>query len=135
MMMTRQRRVILEEVVKCRDHPRADQIYERVRRRLPKISLGTVYRTLDLLSERGLIRRLELGGNRMRFDGRVEEHYHIRCLECDRLVDVDSRQFACIDIPDEEMSGFRILGHQLEFFGLCPDCMKGRGDPRDGRDN
>ena len=60
--MTQQRQVILEELRLCRSHPTADELYSRVRRRLPRISLGTVYRNLETLAERGLIRKMEVGG-------------------------------------------------------------------------
>ncbi len=70
--MTRQRRVILEEVRKINDHPAADEIYERVRKRLHRISLGTVYRNLDLLCEVGEIQRLELSGAMKRYDGNAK---------------------------------------------------------------
>jgi len=77
--ITRQRRVILEELQRTKSHPTADELYRKVRRRLPRISLGTVYRNLELLSRSGLIRKLEIGGGKMRFDGIVEPHYHIHC--------------------------------------------------------
>ena len=65
--MTRQRRVILEEIRRTNSHPAADEIYERVRKRLPRISLGTVYRNLDVLCELGEIQRLELSGAMKRY--------------------------------------------------------------------
>ena len=67
--MTHQRRIILEELRNTRSHPTADEVYEIVRKRIPKISLGTVYRNLELLSESGVIQKLEIGGTQKRFDG------------------------------------------------------------------
>ncbi len=122
-VMTRQRRMILEEVRNTDSHPSADEIYHRVRAKLPRISLGTVYRTLDLLSERGLIRKLELGGSQRRFDHRTHHHYHFRCLACQRLTDVDAQNFACLKATPRELAGCQLQGHQLEFFGLCPECL------------
>ena len=85
--MTRQRKVILEELRKVDTHPSADEVYEMVRKRIPRISLGTVYRNLEILSERGDIQKLELGCTLKRFDGVPENHYHIRCVDCGRVVD------------------------------------------------
>ncbi|MBC2710810.1 MAG: transcriptional repressor [Desulfosarcina sp.] len=86
--MTRQRRVILEEIRRYNNHPAADEIYERVRKQLPRISLGTVYRNLDVLCELGEIQRLELSGAMKRYDGIPQKHYHIRCVCCNRVDDV-----------------------------------------------
>jgi Fur family ferric uptake transcriptional regulator len=122
--MTRQRTVILEELRRVTTHPGADEIYEMVRKRLPRISLGTIYRNLEILSENGDIRRLDTGSHLKRFDGRAEHHYHIRCLRCDRLVDAFVDLGADIDRPVREASDFLIIGHQLEFVGICPQCQR-----------
>ena len=85
--MTSQRQVILEEIRKVHSHPTADQVYEEVRKRLPRISLGTVYRNLDILSECGLIQRIAPVSNQMRFDGDTSSHYHVRCIHCGKVED------------------------------------------------
>ena len=69
MRKTKQREVIVEELTRLRTHPSADELYAIVKKRLPRISLGTVYRNLDLLSREGVVHRLEVGGSQMRFDG------------------------------------------------------------------
>lgn len=74
MRMTRQRKIILEEVRKVNTHPSADEIYEMVRLRLPRISLGTVYRNLEILSELGKIQKLQLSGSLKRFDWNTNKH-------------------------------------------------------------
>ena len=84
--MTRQRRVILQELQKVTTHPTADQVYDMVRKKLPRISLATVYRNLDLLAQDGLISKLD-GGAQLRFDGNPADHYHIRCTRCQRVDD------------------------------------------------
>ena len=120
---TRQRAVILEELRKTRTHPTADELYRRVRRRLPRISLGTVYRNLELLSERGVIRKLELGGSQRRYDGDTEHHCHVRCVACGRVDDIDCRSPGRIAEAFTDKSGYKILGHRFELFGLCPACQ------------
>ena len=122
--MTRQRKVILEELRKLHTHPSADEIYEVVRHRLPRISLGTVYRNLEVLSELGEIQKLELSGLLKRFDWDTKKHYHIRCVRCSR---VDDAPIAPLNQLDNELYGatvFEIIGHNLEFTGLCPECSR-----------
>ena len=124
MRMTRQRKVILEELRKLNTHPSADEIYEVVRHRLPRISLGTVYRNLEVLSELGEIQKLELSGLLKRFDWDTKKHYHIRCVRCSR---VDDAPIAPLNQLDNELYGatvFEIIGHNLEFTGLCPECSR-----------
>lgn len=120
--MTHQRQVILEELRAVTSHPTADDLFSKVRQRLPKISLATVYRNLELLAESGVIQKLETGGRQKRFDGNAMRHDHIRCLGCGRVADVPGE---ALDTPDEafpEVAGFKVLGYRLEFEGLCPDC-------------
>lgn len=120
--MTRQRRVILEEVKKLMTHPSAEEVYETVRKRLPRIGLGTVYRNLETLSELGEITKLEFGGTIKRFDGNTEKHYHIRCSVCDRVEDAPMALLKNIESALAEQTEYKIIGHRLEFYGLCPEC-------------
>lgn len=121
--MTRQRKVILEELRKVFTHPSADEIYEVVRKRLPRISLGTVYRNLEILSENGEIQKLELGCTQKRFDGNADNHYHIRCIHCDRVDDAPREFDVAVKHELKDAAGFKIIGHKLEFIGICPDCL------------
>ncbi len=124
--MTKQRRVILEELRRVNNHPAADEIYERVRKRLPRISLGTVYRNLDVLCEMGEIQRLNLSGPTKRYDGVPQKHYHIRCIDCDRVDDAPIAPLNTLENDLYETTVFEIIGHNLEFTGLCPQCSKKR---------
>jgi len=119
---TPQRRAILEEVQKATSHPTAAELYERVRRRLPKISLGTVYRNLDLLAEMGRIQKLDVGGGEARFDGNTDAHHHVRCVRCGRVDDVYGLPTGTLIDGASEAAGYEILGHRLEFVGICPQC-------------
>ena len=124
MRLTSQRRVILETVKQSDSHPTADEVYRLVRRRLPRISLATVYRNLETLSKHGLIRKLEMAGTQKRFDGKTSKHYHVRCLECGQTDDVIMDPIEHLDDVVGELSNYNIAGHRLEFFGLCPECKK-----------
>jgi Fur family ferric uptake transcriptional regulator len=120
--MTRQRTIILEELRKARRHPAADEIYSRVRQRLPRISLGTVYRNLDVLAKAGLIAKLEIAGGPKRYDARVEEHCHIRCVDCGRIEDFYVAPGTEFEEGPSNRTGYRITGHHIEFTGVCPKC-------------
>lgn len=120
--MTRQRRVILEELRKVDSHPSADEVYEMVRKRLPRISLGTVYRNLEILSESGDIQKLEPGCSLKRFDGNPSEHCHIHCVRCHRIADLPMVPDLAIDLAGVYTTDFKIVGHRLEFIGLCSQC-------------
>jgi Fur family ferric uptake transcriptional regulator len=123
--MTPQREVILEELERVDSHPTADEIYEMVRERLPRISLGTVYRNLETMAERGMIRKLEVAGRKKRFDGRAGEHYHVRCLECGRVGDIDRVRGLDALTRCRKLAGYQIKGYRLEFVGYCPACAGG----------
>ena len=121
--LTIQRKIILEELRKMHDHPTADVIYERVRKRIPNISLGTVYRNLELLSSRGIIRRVDIAGRKRRYDAKTTEHAHIRCAICGRIVDVPG--YENIRKLAHEISlatGFTLILSEAEFVGICPEC-------------
>jgi Fur family ferric uptake transcriptional regulator len=122
--MTTQRRIILEELKKVKTHPTADEIYRIVKKRLPKISLGTIYRNLETLSESGQILKIEVPGTMKRFDGTVDEHQHMRCVSCGAVKDVNLGRM--ISIPDitGDVDGCRITGYRLDLIGLCPQCLK-----------
>jgi Fur family ferric uptake transcriptional regulator len=127
--MTRPRKVVLRVLRGLRSHPTADELYVKVRRRLPNVSLATVYRNLDVLSRAGLVRTLELGGGQRRYDGVCGNHDHVRCARCGRVADVDIGSHARLDAAARSASAFEILGHRLEFVGLCPRCRPRRGKP------
>ena len=124
MRMTHQRSTILEELRKSRTHPTADEVYASVRRRLPRISLATVYRNLDLLAQAGMIQMVELGGCPRRYDGWVDDHIHVRCTGCGEVGDVSDGLLGRARERVEKLSGYDITGHHLEFTGLCPVCRK-----------
>ncbi len=127
--MTRQRRVILEELSKARTHPTADEVYARVRRRLPRISLGTVYRNLETLSARGLIGKLEVAGTQKRFDGDAGRHHHVRCIRCGLIADALLEDIDAVASAIGEVEGYEITGYRLELLGRCPRC-RGKGSQK-----
>ncbi len=121
---TEQRRVIVEELRLSRSHPTANEIYEIVRTKIPRISLGTVYRNLEILSESGEIRKLEMAGSQRRFDGTMENHFHVKCVKCDRVSDAELQLVQDILDSLKELDGYEIVLSHLEFSGICPECRK-----------
>ena len=95
-----------------------------VRERLPHVSLGTIYRNLETLSEAGIIQKLELGGAQKRFDGNPENHYHVRCADCGRMDDIPHRSIPDIGDAFRDACDYQITGHQLVLIGICPECME-----------
>jgi Fur family ferric uptake transcriptional regulator len=121
---TQQRQVILEELRKVTSHPTVAELHTMVRSRLPKISLGTVYRNLDLMAQMGIIQKLETTGAEARFDGNADRHDHLRCVQCGKVEDIGQGPLGRSAARGRDFRGYRILGHRLEFVGLCPRCQK-----------
>ena len=120
--MTRQRKLIFEELKKVSSHPTAEDLHRIVRKRLPKISIATVYRNLDILSEEGMIWKMNVAGTQRRFDGNTVNHYHIRCSVCGRMDDVPMELLATVEETAAKFSGYQVLSHRVEFTGICPEC-------------
>ena len=121
---TKQREAILN-VLRCADsHPTADWIYAEVRKAIPNISKGTVYRNLKILREMGEISELNLSGTVSRFEGRKENHYHFRCEKCGQVFDLDEPVNVELDERVVKRTGFKVSCHQLEFRGLCRACQQ-----------
>ncbi|MCF8057158.1 MAG: transcriptional repressor [Desulfocapsa sp.] len=122
MRLTTQRQIILEELGKVTSHPTANEVYDMVRKRLPRIGLGTVYRNLELMADNGIILKLEVGGTQKRFDATVAPHYHIRCVSCGKVNDIEIPVMEDINKTAAELSQYQILGHHIEFSGICSAC-------------
>lgn len=122
--MTKQRQLILEELHKVKTHPTADDMYQMLRKRMPKISLGTVYRNLEILSESGIIQKIDVGGTQKRFDADTSIHYHVRCTMCGRVADLDFEPYRDVEAEAAKLTDFTILRHRLEFMGICPECRE-----------
>lgn len=119
---TKQRRLVLQVVQERRDHPTADTIYEAVRARDSRVSRGTVYRNLHLLSEEGDVYHVRAPGAD-RFDLRTDPHDHIICIRCKKVVDAPETRLLSLDAEVAAATGYRILCHQTIYEGLCPACQ------------
>lgn len=122
--MTNQREIILSELRQCITHPSADELYERVKKKLPRISLATVYRNLEILSEAGTIGKIEISGRQKRFDWEVGPHNHIYCVRCHRVDNIELAECGQKNLRPESSRGYQISGCRIEFTGICPECQK-----------
>ncbi len=120
--MTNQRKAILDEIRKARKHFTADQVYEAVRKHLPRLSLSTVYRNLEMMADAGVLSRLELPGAQRRYDWDVSVHHHAQCSKCGRIADVPAGEFLNSEMLGRDIKGFEVSGYRLELTGLCGKC-------------
>lgn len=121
---TLQRDLVLAAVQQLRTHPTAEEIYRHVAAGHPSISRGTVYRNLNLLADRGDIRRVSHLNAADRFDFDLHPHYHFRCKQCDGVHDVELPQQHDLLAQVRNEAGFQFDGYEIVFSGLCPKCAK-----------
>lgn len=127
---TPQRREIFEVVAESGDHPTADEIFERVRRKMPALSFATVYNCLSVLVQCGLVRQVTLDRSPTRFCPNMREHCHFFCEACGEVTDIDLPSHDALDaVPLPH--GFRVSTFDLSLRGVCPKC--GHKPQRDRR--
>ena len=119
---TIQNSLVLEAVNKLKCHATADEIYDEIVKEHPTISRGTVYRNLQRLCETGEIRKTEIPDGADRYDHRCDNHYHVKCVRCGRVFDVDMEYMADLEKSIKDTHGFVFTDHDIVFKGICPDC-------------
>jgi Fur family peroxide stress response transcriptional regulator len=122
--LTHQRLVIYREVAASLEHPDADAVFRRVRRRVPTVSLDTVYRTLWLLNDLGLIRTLGPRRESVRFDANLEHHHHYVCVHCGLARDFESAELDALRVPDSVEKLGSVSHTHVEVRGVCERCKK-----------
>lgn len=122
--LTHQRLEIFREVAQTGDHPDADQVFQRVRSRVPTVSLDTVYRTLWLLNDLGLVVTLGSSRERTRFDANLNSHYHFVCGQCGFTRDFYSSDLDNIILPDSIGFLGEVEATHVEVRGVCQKCIK-----------
>ena len=129
--LTEPRRLILEAVRATDTHPSARMVHRTVRRRLPRVSLATVYRNLRRLAAEGFLLE-RAGADGLRFDGNTGHHDHFTCVACGRVFDVPAASGAGARHRVAARTGFEVLDHRIEFYGLCAGCRgrRRRSAPR-----
>ena len=122
---THPRRVVWDVVAGHLGHPTPEEVYEKVRQQVPSVSLATVYKNLKLFEEFGLIREVgQPGAKSARYDANLEEHQHLICTGCGRMMDVLVDGLEGIHVPETQSMGFVIQSSKIYFEGLCQDCQQ-----------
>ena len=122
MKLTHQRMEIFREVAQTEDHPDVLKVYQGVRKRMPTISLDTVYRTLWMLKDLGLITTRGASQERTRFDANLSNHHHFVCVGCGLMRDFYSDEFDELRLPDFVKAFGQIETTQVEVKGVCLNC-------------
>jgi len=127
--ITPQRTEVFREVARTDEHPHADVILRRVRRRIPNISLDTVYRILYRLEDEGLISRVRVSSDRLRFDGNTGRHHHFVCSRCGMIRDFTSKDADRVRVPDEVRAWGKVQERHLHVLGVCRRCTNTTRSP------
>jgi len=125
---SRQREAILTYLHSTTAHPTAETVYQEVRKTYPKISLGTVYRNLNLLADSGEALRLNCGDGYERFDGNPKPHFHFYCRKCGQVMDLDIAELSTMNELAAQLFDGSIEGSLTYFYGVCPDCKQGNSN-------
>ena len=121
--LTPQRLAVLEILAVSHGHPSVERIYEQVKIDFPTTSLATVYKTVSLVKELGEVLELGFSDDRNRYDGnRPYPHPHLICNQCRKIIDPDLSSLHHMTEELEKETGFQIVNHRMDFFGICPDC-------------
>ncbi len=115
---------LLFDAIQSLDHPTAAELLERIRQTYPSISMGTVYRNVNLLIEEGKVRRLAMPDSPDRYDLELHQHYHMTCAQCGQLFNIESPYLQELDRSIEQSTGFSIQSHTIFFQGICPHCRE-----------
>lgn len=120
---SRQREAVLVYLRSTKSHPTAEQVYHEIRKDFPKISLGTVYRNLNLLTDQGEIVKLNCGDGIEHFDAMTEPHNHFICRNCSCVLDLEFAPDLSMDAEADRKFPGKIEGHEIYFYGICENCL------------
>ncbi|HIJ76801.1 MAG TPA: transcriptional repressor [Deltaproteobacteria bacterium] len=123
--ITPQRLAILKILAESQGHPGAEDIHSLVRTDFPTTTIATVYKTLAVLKITGEVLELEFSGDYNRYDGKKPgPHPHLICIKCKRIVDPDFTSLAEMTEKLASQTGYKLIGHRLDFYGICPECQQ-----------
>ena len=122
MKLTPQRLAIVEYLERNESHPSASEIFKAVSEKYPMMSFATVYNTLEALREKGQLLELSIDSKKKRFDPNTKPHHHLICIQCKAITDVHSN--FRLNLSEEEMCDYEIIGNHVDFYGICPKCRQ-----------
>ncbi|BAS28634.1 Fur family transcriptional regulator [Limnochorda pilosa] len=129
--VTPQRVGIYEYLAQTDRHPSAEEIYRALQERYPTMSPATVYKTLDLLVDLGLVGELAIGGEMTRYDGSPGLHLNMVCVQCRRIYDLSVEGLESAGRAAREQGGFQVLRERHEVYGICPTCQEAERHPQE----
>jgi Fe2+ or Zn2+ uptake regulation protein len=124
LILTPQRRAILRAVLDLDDHPTAERVHAALSRRRVRVSRATVFRTLESLARLGIIARACHPGSSVRYDRRTDQHHHLVCLSCDRVIDIQDARLDALPVPDTRRLGFVVSDFKVQLRGTCRECRE-----------
>jgi Fur family peroxide stress response transcriptional regulator len=124
--VTPQRLAVIRALLATAEHPRAEDVYAEVRKQHPHISLATIHRTLETLTQVGEARKVTPLHDSARYDGNIEPHHHLVCVRCRRVTDIDAPEFNGLLHGRRSVGDFTVLGCSVEIQAICKDCQKQR---------
>ncbi len=124
--VTPQRMAVYQALVQSRQHPTADMMFQEVRREYPNISYDTVNRTLLTFAGIGLVDVVEVFGGPKRFDPDIDDHHHLHCMACGRIIDFDHDNYTRLEVPAEIARRFTVISKRVVLKGLCAACTPER---------
>ena len=122
--ITPQRVAMLEFLAIVDTHPTAEEILTELTREYPQVSVATVYNNLNLFIKEGVVKELMYGDSASRYDFDLGQHYHAVCDVCGKVVDLYYPILDDVEKAAEQLTGFKVRGHRMEVYGVCPDCQK-----------
>jgi Fur family peroxide stress response transcriptional regulator len=120
--VTHQRQVIYEALMRMHDHPSPEAVYAQVRRRIPSISLATVYKNIKTFVEHGLLREVSLHHGSTRVETNMEPHHHMVCIQCKAIIDLPDEDVEPVRMKRRAPDGFRVKRFSIEGIGYCKKC-------------
>jgi Fur family peroxide stress response transcriptional regulator len=126
--LTPQRLAILKYLDGNTSHPTADDIFTNIKKDYPTVSFATVYNTLQALKEKGEVSEITIDPEKRHYDPNIAPHHHIICTECNKISDVFKDYSDSLILPHEILKDFKAVGNHIDFYGICKECQKERGD-------
>jgi len=125
---TYQRQVIFQELVKTPDHPSAELLYQRIRKKIPTISLDTVYRTLTTFEKHGLVKRVDTVESQAHFEAAGMSHHHVICNQCGKILDFQWSELDSTALPDTLSRWGTVQSTSITIYGICNECVNNKDE-------
>ncbi len=122
--VTHQRQVIYDVLCAVEGHPSPEEVYARVKRRIPSISLATVYKNLHLFIDSGIFQQVSLHHGSMRVETNQNPHHHLLCTQCKTILDIEPELLGFVETPRQLPGGFRVERLSVDVLGICANCQE-----------